>query len=607
MNATPNETFDREHAKALHALSLVKSPEKIEEVYQAKAQLKALVDALEKGNPIQSFLNSGVELSELSSEYAFLSYKIAEPSIKELNDDILGPSLTDEFIAGLQQIITEGRAGLGQKNAHVLKTSFKGGLLLARKESIKNPPQGYDDTAVAFNAMANEYFLEFLAERIAEEKCAENPDTERIKKLQKVAYKYGTEQSNEALDDYKPTEQEDKDRSSLRLNFGAIELDTEARDLKTVITGAILSECITNMIRYRQEGQTDTQNQRSRFQKMTFEEFIKYLSADYQQAYKRMLELKQKAIRDNIADANLFDQSDTQDIFFLKPGVVKSYRHKTLKEDYGCSDEAYEAIKEFYDVVNIVDVLKPFLGEHIEGYAAYQELLNQKLRESKEALERGNLQELKQQIFELQKYARVSEKDPTLHEQRGEISEVTDHRFRTFADTMHAIMGQQGDTDVVYTDLIGFGAYQYYSLSLTLYRIARKLGLATQKSRDNSKSHAAVQVRNVDVKDEVVKYILSTGDTPATTVLNMIRTELANLECVESVNADGGDEILLVLKEGTTKAQIEDLKRTLKNNNVRAVRYTLNKDEIAAGIANSKLKGDKAFEDMKKEGEPIRI
>lgn len=353
---------------------------------------------------------------------------LSEPSKKELNDKILGYTQSDVFSARLHRIIREVIGGDGMI---VLEEYYKGSMLL-----IETP-----EDVEAMRAKIG--IVQVLA---AEALCEMAPGF----------------------------------KGEVRVDFGFSPLETipadnpTQEDIEAVWINLLEAKFAQNMTRRRMR-QVECDHERQRIPAQGLEgkkgenrtKIRERLAVEFYQGFSEILEevlADYQATSDQLktkkAWVKLFEIKKFEGEAFLIPRAEALVLEKKGELEEKTKTRKYAVFRDYLEILDISDVLKPFRLEGIKDYSDDVNEIVELLREGAEA-RGGTDQEIKDQLLSLLHQLEVSVKDEAID---GMPSKTK------YAFYRHAI--KSSDYLVSISDLQGFSALKNRALAVQAHKIA---------------------------------------------------------------------------------------------------------------------------------------
>lgn len=294
-----------------------------------------------------------------------LVFKWGAPSVKTLNDKLLGRGLTDEFFRQVRLLVADhfGAVGEGLPILSILNFDFKGGKAIL---NLNAPALDQTNPRVDFQKRAG-----FFQERL-----------------------------NALLAVY--LEQKDIDPEGVPKPYMIFEasdwtLAEDPKNLKTsdYVEGLLLAEHVVNMTKRRLRGSPAKPNGHRVRADSTWrgpQAYAEHLKKDLTRvmgAFSNLVDAKAvEAKRPNSGWGRILTRLPIQDIPFLTPRALQSIRNNTFVQDFPfVSREEAGVLAHFVEVVNTIDVLKPFLHRSVDIFYGRVEKVAATLKEEPQDLE----------------------------------------------------------------------------------------------------------------------------------------------------------------------------------------------------------------------------
>ena len=520
---SPQEVLPLKRAEAISRLvdMVEMDPAKIQDPTVLKAALCFAREELARSDAMLPLLLDAERLKKGGRWVAF-AYKLIEPSLKILNDALLGPQLTNVFVGGMHEVLKD----IGQNGSKVplwlIHEYFKGGTFLLDLDEVS---KSYD-------------FQEFIKKY--PEKTEEEFVKKELLKFEEMMHVLLGAHVKEQLD--KPNLPEDKrktlsewtPKSELRLSFGMASLPSTGLDLDQVNVAYKLRRAFN-------QAQKAANIKAARVMEMPKDARHNRESA----SFFKLEDLLTDLLRTRCNLDALVDQPGFQDCFVekegrwsMEPKALYVFRKGGRVE--GVSDEVWAAFVAYYDAVNYVDLLKPFQVAHFPAY-------HERLLRIKTLIEKMDVS-LKDED------ASVSTKHGLLKEAFDELSVCQKDEGEKNSQTEYALIAalrRPGPHQLAFFDHCGFGVDNmgfHEDLTVKLLGLLGKEEELRFKLMNSSERHSALAVwvqANQDKVEEMYELLFAAGD-PGSALLRgkdtLIQTALGS-DAV--INAEGGDEVVV--------------------------------------------------------------
>lgn len=468
------------------------------------------------GEEIRSLLRKEIEELKMFSPLIRLRYELEKngfpqnvrkiliegvfgsPSLKELNDKLLGYAGTDSFLLELHKVIREIFADNGSVTLHQF---FKGGSFLvnAHQSELTDPIVKLQKLLSTLQNRGEEILMSHLQQRKSklsqkgESKenllaCLYNAESKED--LQALADKGFKADSREDLHQMvkTPLEQDLYDMANnlnevvtwlnkaseeeiFRMRFGAAKLpDVKGQQLSKLdvnkeLSISLMKAKIAANMASLSEGEESSVKA---FKAVEFFLTLMDLRLDLQSKTQENPELYDKFFVTNEAGA-----------IEMRPEVIRLYRKKyfpfgknlhTNWEKYSDCSEAVEFFKHYYKRINVVDCLKPFRVENFEAVTLPRiNKIIQLINQAEAALNNPTIA-----ISQLQEYLRQTSKEL-------ELSLKNENNVERITHTTRALVKHLLETDesvdcvIAFADLIGCGANNISAMEQQLIQIINPL------------------------------------------------------------------------------------------------------------------------------------
>jgi len=274
-------------------------------------------------------------------------YKIIEPKIKLLNEHI-GPGETDKFTARVHELVESYL----QSNSHLLATlgtDFKSGKIL-----LQTKEKDWGDFKRLIRALQEE-----------------------LKSL---------------FDEFKRahTDKLDLQTKPPRVVFGVTNWETTANSetdqnisTKDLVLHFLLAESIANTAERRTEPNPTGRGEpiREPAIKLSAQAHTDYFKKDFAKDIQAFYELYRR-FKNSPDSEGMFEITDAR-VPFLSPNLIQAIRKGKVKERFpSLTDQDIAICKNLLEVVNTIDVLKPFVEEDIDQFCAHLEAIATLLKEN---------------------------------------------------------------------------------------------------------------------------------------------------------------------------------------------------------------------------------
>ncbi len=540
--------------------------------------LAALAEACKEGNIEEAALDKGItylrghlkgihpvvpllleEVQVEDPEHQLpLVFKWCAPSVKTLNDKFLGRGLTDEFLKVQVPLLVEDHFGAGEDGLpilSVLNPDFKAGKAILNLNSPaldqSNPRADFQRRALLFQEALNALLAVYL------EKKGISP--EEVPKAHMVF-----ETSNWTLAD-------------------------NPKNLKTsdYVEGFLLAEHVANMSTRRLRGsptQPDGHRVRTDSTWRGPREYAEHLQKDLIRAigaFSNLFDAKApEATHPNSGWGRILTKLPVQNLPFLTPEVLQSIRAKTFQKDFPfVRPEEAEVLTHFVEVVNTIDVLKPFLHQSMDVFYNRVERLATTLRE-----EPQDVEEKKAYFMKLMEEAANSIKNIDSTQLLGTRLGLTARIYQTLC-----LPGAEVSSTLLMGDVVAFGPINLAALYVDAVKFLER----------GPYSPESLRTLLLSAGDAATEY-LRNGDTVLASTYN-------GGPRPPYIDGSGGDEITALATPSPDRLEARHglLMRDipLRLTSVQISGRELPNSEVAAELlAAVLLTAEKVFEVLKKAG-----
>lgn len=498
------------------------------------------------------YQNQPVEANRLQ----VVSYKIINPSIKELNDVYLGPNQTDDYTEDLHSAID---VELSAHNAKLLNNHYKGGVFFVDH----GPSNGHTPEQHAVMMQAHEERIKELAKMILIRHLEKRHDDlyERVADFSLGAITENQRQLKDLI------AQLQANKEKIEIAFGFEDINANGKPIDT-LASILNAEREANMIaeEHKSNKKNGRPTERKEARKYNHEKLMVELISATIELYQRILngdgELKPEW-------SNFFKQTDTLAINMRK-SMIQKYRKIDQFRESGeyremspadCEDfeRKLKVFEDYYRKINLVDVLKKTTFENTDTYLARLQRIAGLIKSSESKLAEGkpDTESLRIALCQTSAELEVSLKDEgmkTVHTTRAAIK---------------ALMAGSGEEAIIaYGDNIGFAGLNQSgyensvlslidSLGLTDEEIQSVLSPRTSEKTDDDKPPMNINLRKLrtlvrrklrPIKNtpEFQQILLSVGDE-GTRYLRDNQAYLSSAFNGKAIaSADGGDEDIVV-------------------------------------------------------------
>ncbi len=537
------------------------------------------------------------------------AYRLVSPTIKELNDYYLGPNQTDDYVDEIHQKIEQI---LGEHNAKVLKSHFKGGIFIIDVARIEHDePNGHSNIDVLelklgeIQRVAKEVLLSHLKKRrqhlekkqvqksmerlrlsLGESGEPNEQDVEeRVRTLSKEIHKL--EENIEEIQEM--CSMIESGEKSIDIAIGLDKLKAGPQNSYLAIRNA---ECAAN-IATLQKLEPDILNGNGKKNGVPFVYMREY---SHKELFKHLIKAQHNLGK--IVNPESLDVYDEWKQFFMmdengyvrmNPEMINTYRHidKYRKSDaYMCMTEeekqAFEDKLKFFDryykAMNIVDFLKNFQTERMEPYLSDIYRIVGILNASEKALkeEKPDEHKIRTLLEHTSKALEVSLKNDS----------PVENRVRTTRAAIKAMM-EPGMKVIIFGDNIGFGALNQSAFERCAIDLIGMLNINNEEWAAMVAEDGTINKAQLDALLEKKLEALHEQPEFTTKMMAFDDTGTAYLRGIEEkmfriyggnpvIDADGGDETRAVYTEGNVPGlgrKVKDVSRRLLkfsvDNNIR--------------------------------------
>lgn len=532
------------------------------------------------------------------------AYRLVSPTIKQLNDYYLGPNQTDDYIEELHQKIEEI---LGQSNAKVLKSHFKGGIFIIDVARIDGTGSGDDHQKAKIDVLeeklgeiqqvAKEVLLSHMKKRrMLLEKKHSAKSTERVKLSQEMedlngsAPKDAGERIRTLSKEIRKLDEniEELERVARMISSGEMGIDI-AIGMDKLKDGPINNylairnaECAAN-IATLQKLDPDVLNGNGKKPGVPFVYMREY---DHKELLKHLIKAQynlssvlNEEMNDILEAWKPFFTMDNSGYVRMNPEMINIYRHleKHRKSDtyLAMTPEEKEAFEEkmtffdrYYKTINIVDFLKNFQSSSIDQYLSEIYRIVALVSEAERLLEdpKANEEKIRKLLQHTSHALEISLKNDSPLEER----------VKTNRAAIKAMM-EPGLKVKIFGDNIGFGAINQSAFEQCAIELINMLNISRAEwneiTGDNGKIDKAKldevlsrKLEQIHESPAFVEKMLSFDDR-GTKYLRGIEEKLYRLlGGAPVIDADGGDETRAVFTEQNVpglKGKLHDPKHQL--------------------------------------------
>lgn len=478
-----------------------------------------------------------------------VSYKIVNPSIKALNDIYLGPNQTDDYTADLHKAIDKE---LSAHQAKLLNTYFKGGVFFVDH----GPSNGHTPKEHAAMMQAHEARIKEVAKTILIHHLEKRHDDlfERVADNSLTAIGHNQRQLKELIARLEAGEE----KIEIAFGFESVAVTNNPMDALTSILNA---EREANMVslEHKKTKKNGNPPEEKEARKYTHETLLTELISATIELYQHVLDQNGQLK----PEWSKFFKQNENDIVVMRRSMIQKFRKIELyrESDEYCrmTEEArmsFEAklkvFAEYYEQINVVDVLKKTTFENLPAYLARIRGIVKFIDEAEQLLEDGSAdsESLRLALLRSSDELEVSLKDEgykTVHTARASIK---------------ALMA--GDESIlVFGDNIGFAGLNQSSYENSVLNLIDTLGLTgeeiqavmTTVSADNDNNPAPLRINKQALRELLQRKLAVVGESPVfkQTLLsvgddgtNYLRANQKRLSQVfngkAKASADGGDE-----------------------------------------------------------------
>jgi len=515
--------------------------------------LKAEVAELEKLDPlIPLLLEIENKYSQIPVEDGRLkvgSYKIIFPSIKDLNDTYLGPNKTNDLMDEIN--IAVGKE-LHTHNAQLLNTNFKGGVFFMDL----GPSNGHTTEEHAAEMQNQLVRIQEIAKNILIKHLSQHHDDlyERVSEYSLEAISENQRQ----LTDLKM--QLERNEKKVEIAFGFDDIHTQA-GITSSIRNILSAERGANMASRDQQTSRKNGNHHEGVRVRDYQNkdlLVEIMCATlnlYYQILDEEGELKpgweEFFTRDG--DAIRMRRSMIQ-----KKRKINQFRdsteYKTMPEqDREDFEEKFAIFSEYYEQINVVDVLKKFTFDSFPIFSDRIERIIKLIQKAETRLADP------ESDSESLRYALGQ----TSHELELSLKDRGKKIIHTTRATIKALMTGENSI-LVMGDNIGFAGLNQAGYEDSAQRLIETLGLSGEdiqsvvheradgrKSIDRRKMDALVKrkLKKAESTKQFEEVILSIGDEGTTYLRDNEEILYGAFNGNPKLNADGGDETNLLYTE----------------------------------------------------------
>lgn len=326
--------------------------------------ITALRGRLKDIHPVVPLLLNEVQVEDPERQLP-LVFKWGAPSVKTLNDKLLGRGLTDEFFRRVRLLVADHFGAVGEclPVLSILNFDFKGGKAILNLNSPvldqTNPRADFQKRAGIFQEALDALLAVYLE--------------------QKGIGPAGVPKSYMVFEASDWTLAEDP------------------KNLKTsdYVEGLLLAEHVVNMTKRRLRGSPAKPNGHRVRADSTWRgprEYAEHLKKDLTRAigaFSNLVDSKTtEAKYPNSGWGKILTRLPIQDIPFLTPRALQAIRNGTFMQDFPfVSREDSGVLAHFVEVVNTIDVLKPFLHRSVDVFYGRVEKVATILQEEPQDLE----------------------------------------------------------------------------------------------------------------------------------------------------------------------------------------------------------------------------
>ncbi len=330
------------------------------------------------------------EINPENTEVGFVAYKLVFPSIKDLNDKYIGPSLTDEFIAKIHTLIKQT---FDESEAESLTTHFKGGSFVINlgKSKLENGKR------LAF--LSRNLKSVQIAAKNALVVCLDaqdqrlSLDSEAIARKLAVDFSFDLLNRQADINENRAEIAELRERlmesdDSVQIAFGLDKLEsTKPLEIASAIVN---SERAANIAAVRKfEANQGGSKERAIIHQFDYGyQFADLIFAQRDIAREARIEDESGNFCIRVEWKDFFEV-DEEGYVFMKPEMLNRFRKKNF-EGYGDDPDFDEKIRRFeiyYRNINTVDVLKKFRTENFDNYLERSDRILALIQEIEESIE----------------------------------------------------------------------------------------------------------------------------------------------------------------------------------------------------------------------------
>ncbi len=549
------------------------------------------------------------------------AYRLVSPTIKDLNDYYLGPNQTDDYIEELHQKIEEI---LGQNNARVLKSHFKGGVFIIDADRIDRAEEDergnievLEEKLGEIQKVAREVLVGHLKKRrLLLERKHIMKSHERLELAQRRDEPNGHDQQQIA-EKIRTLSKEirklDDNITELEEMTGAIESGEKSIDiaigldkLRAGPANSYLSirnaECAAN-IATLQKLDPDVLNGNGKRNGVPYVYLREY---SHKELFRHLIRAQHSLVK--VLNAECTEVLDDWKPFFImdedgyarmNPEMINTYRHldKYRKGDgyKAMSEEQQKAFEEkmqffdrYYKTMNIVDFLKNFQAGSIDAYLSDIYGIIALISEAEKSLkeEKPDENRMRHLLEHTSKALEVSLKNDS----------PVEKRVKTTRAAIKSMM-EPGLKIIIFGDNIGFGALNQSAFEQCAIELINMLGISSgewqeitgQEGKIDKKKLEEVLERKLEALHENPDFVskMLSFDDEGTKYLRGIEEKLYRLYGGNPViDADGGDETRAVY----TEQNVPGLARKVKDPQRELLAFSVNNNiRIAARVDDFRL------------------
>lgn len=544
------------------------------------------------------------------------AYRLVSPTIKELNDYYLGPNQTDDYVDELHQKIQQI---LGEHNAKVLKSHFKGGIFIIDVARIEHDePNGHSNIDVLelklgeIQKVAKEVLLSHMKKRRQHlEKKQVQKSMERLRLSLGESGETGDQENEEnvrtlskeihKLEENIEELQEmcamiESGEKSIDIAIGLDKLKEGPQNSYLAIRNA---ECAAN-IATLQKLEPDILNGNGKKNGVPFVYMREY---SHKELFKHLIRAQHNLGK--IVNPENIDVYDEWKQFFMmdengyvrmRPEMINTYRHveKYRKSDeyMAMTDEEKQAFEDklkffdrYYKAMNIVDFLKNFQTERMEPYLSNIYRIVGLLNASEKALTEENPDEhrIRTLLEHTSKSLEVSLKNDS----------PVENRVRTTRAAIKAMM-EPGMKVIIFGDNIGFGALNQSAFERCAIDLIGMLNIGNDEWSTMITEDGTIDKAKLDVllekklealheQPEFTRKMMAFDDT-GTAYLRGVEEKMFRIYGGNPViDADGGDETRAVY----TESNVPGLTRKVKDVRRRLLKFSVDNNIRVAARADA--------------------